>query len=107
MEGSPLPARMLNVFFDADDWLGAEAKISGTLEPATGGSTDWKARFQGEILDVDLARLSTGAFLATGLPDRARIAFEKAAWGQRPSGQGPGWVEVKGQLCRRPGLDRR
>ena len=31
MEGSPLPARMLNVFFDAEDWLGAGAKVIGTL----------------------------------------------------------------------------
>ena len=27
----PLPARVLNVFFDADDWLGTEAKVEGTL----------------------------------------------------------------------------
>ena len=26
VEGLPLPARVLNVFFDADDWLGIECK---------------------------------------------------------------------------------
>jgi hypothetical protein len=98
VEGSPLPARMLNVLFDADDWLGAEAKISGTLHLREAGSTDWKARFQGEIIDVDLARLVSRRFPRHRLTGRARITFEKAAWGGRPSGQGPGWVEVKGQL---------
>jgi hypothetical protein len=24
--------------------------------------------------------------------------FDKASWGQRPGGQGPGWLEVKGEL---------
>ena len=98
VEGSPLPARMLNVLFDADDWLGAEAKISGTLQLRQSASTDWKAGFQGEILDVDLAQLLSRRFPRHRLTGRARITFENAAWGQRPSGQGPGWVEVKGQL---------
>ena len=33
VEGMPLPARMLNVFFDAYlDWLGTDAKVEGTIE---------------------------------------------------------------------------
>jgi hypothetical protein len=98
VEGSPLPARMLNVLFDAGDWLGDEAKISGTLQLRQAGRAHWKASFQGEILDVDLARLVSRRFPRHRLTGRARIAFEKAEWGQRPSGQGPGWVDVKGQL---------
>jgi hypothetical protein len=98
VEGSPLPARMLNVLFDADDWLGPDAKISGTLHLRQASSSDWKASFQGEILDVDLARLISRRFPRHRLTGKARITFEKAAWGQRPAGQGPGWVEVKGQL---------
>ncbi len=103
VEGSPLPARMLGVFFDPEDWLGAEAKISGTLELRQSSSSDWKASFQGEILDVDLARLFSKRFPRHRLTGRARITFEKAAWGQRPSGQGPGWVEARGQLVAGPG----
>ncbi len=98
VEGAPLPARMLGVLFDADGWLGKEAKISGTLQLRQAGSADWKASFQGEMLDVDLARLFTTRFPRHQLTGRARLSFEKAVWGQRPSGQGPGWVEVKGQL---------
>ncbi len=98
VEGSPLPARMLNVLFDTGDWLGAEAKVVGTLHLQQAASADWKASFQGELLDVDLARLVNRRFPRHRLTGRARIAFENAAWGQRPSGQGPGWVLVKGQL---------
>ncbi len=98
VEGSPLPARMLSVLFDADDWFGAEAKISGSLELRQANSSDWKARFEGEILDVDLARLVNQRFPRHRLTGKARITFEKAVWGQRPSGQGPGWIDVKGQL---------
>jgi hypothetical protein len=98
MEGSPLPARMLNVFFDAEDWLGTDAKVVGTLNLRQAGSAGWKAEFQGEILDLDLARLIERRFPRHRLTGRARIAFEKATWGQRPEGQGPGWLEVKGQL---------
>jgi hypothetical protein len=98
VEGSPLPARMLNVLFDAEDWLGAEAKVSGMLDLRQAGSNDWRATFQGEMLDVDLARLVNRRFPRHRLTGRARIAVENAAWGQRPSGQGPGWVLVKGQL---------
>jgi hypothetical protein len=100
VEGSPLPARMLTVLFDADDWLGAEAKILGTLNlRAAGSATNWKAEFQGEILDLDLARLIERRFPRHRLTGRARITFEKAEWGQRPGGQGPGWLEVKGELA--------
>jgi hypothetical protein len=98
VEGSPLPARMLNVFFDAEDWLGTEAKVLGKLNLRQAGSTEWKADFQGEVLDLDLARLIGRRFPRHRLTGRARIAFEKAIWGQRPGGQGPGWLEVKGEL---------
>ena len=98
VEGSPLPARMLNVLFDADDWLGSDAKVLGTLNLRQVGSTDWKADFQGEVLDLDLARLIERRFPRHRLTGRARIVFDKATWGQRPGGQGPGWLEVKGEL---------
>ena len=86
VEGSPLPARMLNVLFDADDWLGEEAKILGALQLRQAGSTDWKASFQGEMIDVDLARLFSTRFPRHRLTGRARLTFEKAEWGQRPAG---------------------
>jgi hypothetical protein len=98
VEGSPLPASMLNILFDADDWLGSEAKISGTLVLRQAGSSEVNASFQGELLDVDLAQLVGRRFPRHRLTGKARIAFENAAWGKRPSGQGPGWVSVKGKL---------
>ena len=98
VEGSPLPARMLNVLFDAEDWLGNEAKVLGTLNLKAARSTEWMADFQGEILDLDLARLVERRFPRHHLTGRARVAIEKATWGQRPGGQGPGWLEVKGEL---------
>ena len=98
LEGSPLPARILNVFFDAEDWLGSEANVTGTLSLRQSGSTEWKAEFHGELLDVDLARLIGRRFPRHRLTGRARLAFEAASWGQRPGGQGPGWVEIKGEL---------
>jgi hypothetical protein len=98
VEGSPLSARMLNVLFDAADWLGDEAKFLGSLNLRMAGSTEWKADFQGEILDLDLARLVERRFPRHHLTGRAKISIEKATWGERPSGQGPGWLEVKGEL---------
>ncbi len=47
VEGMPLPARVLNVFFDADDWLGTEAKVEGTVSLRQEGSRDWEARLSG------------------------------------------------------------
>ena len=98
VEGSPLPGRLLNVFFNAEDWLGTEAKISGTLNLREVNAAGWTADFHGEILDLDLARLVGQRFPRHRLTGRARITFEHASWGQRPSGQGPGWLEVKGEL---------
>ena len=77
---------------------GATPRSLGTLNLRQVGSTDWKADFQGEMLDLDLARLIERRFPRHRLTGRARIAFEKATWGQRPGGQGPGWLEVKGEL---------
>ncbi len=96
-EGSPLSARMLNVFFDADDWLGPEAKLEGTLSLRQEGSRDWEADFQGELVDVDMGRLTGRRFPRHRLTGRAKLVFQKARWGRR-EGQAPGWVEVKGNL---------
>ena len=98
VEGMPLPARMLNVFFDADDWLGEGGQ--GSREPSActrQGSRDWEALFQGELLDVNLAELVGRRFPRHRLTGRARVAIKQARWGQRPT-QGSGWVEVKGEL---------
>jgi hypothetical protein len=97
IEGSPLPARVLNVFFDAGDWLGADAKLEGTLTLHQAGSSDWEGTFHGELLDLDLARVVGRRFPRHRLAGRARLAIDHARWGDRPA-QGPGWVEVKGEL---------
>jgi len=97
VEGLPLPARVLNVFFDAEDWLGTQAKLEGTLNLRQVGSKDWEADFQGELLDVDLGKLVGRRFPRHRLTGRARVAIRKARWGERPD-QGFGWVEAKGDL---------
>ena len=54
MEGLPLPARVLDAFFDSADWLGRSARVQGALTLRQTGSADWQAEFQGDLLDVDL-----------------------------------------------------
>jgi hypothetical protein len=96
-EGLPLSARVLNVFFDADDWLGADAKVEGTLSLRQAGSRDWEAEFQGELLDIDLGKLVGRRFPHHRLTGRGRASIRKARWAER-SDQGLGWAEAKGEL---------
>jgi hypothetical protein len=88
---------VLNVFFDATDWLGDTAKIEGRLVLSQKEEQEWEADFQGNLLDVDLAALIGKKFPRHRLAGRARVSLEKARWGDRP-GQGPGWLEAKGEL---------
>jgi hypothetical protein len=97
VEGLPLPARVLNVFFDAEDWLGENATVEGTLCLKRAGSKDWEAEFQGSLHEVDLGKLVGRRFPRHRLAGRARVAISTARWAERPN-QGPGWVEVKGEL---------
>jgi hypothetical protein len=97
IEGPPLAARVLNVFFDADDWLGAEAKVEGTLSLRQAGSRDWEAEFRGDLLDIDIAKLVGRRFPRHRLTGRARVAIRKARWAERPD-QGFGLAEVDGDL---------
>jgi hypothetical protein len=97
VEGLPLPARVLNVFFDAESWLGPDATVEGLLSLRQTGSQEWEADFQGGLLDVDLAKVVGRRFPRHRLAGRSRLAIERARWGERP-GQGVGWIEVKGEL---------
>ncbi len=102
VEGLPLPARTLNVIFDAEDWLGTQAKLEGTLTLRQAGSKDWEADFQGDLLDVDLGKLVGRRFPRHRLTGRARVAIRKARWGDRLD-QGIGWIEAEGDLVVGPG----
>jgi hypothetical protein len=97
LEGLPLPARVLNVFFDAEDWFGTAAKVDGTVQLNLQGSGACEIVFAGEVVDIDLARLVGRRFPRHRLTGRARAAIKHARWGQRPA-QGAGWVEVQGEL---------
>jgi hypothetical protein len=97
IEGPPLPAHVLNMFFDAGDWLGPDAKLDGTLTLHQAGSRDWEAVFRGELVDIDLGKLVGRRFPRHRLSGRARLTIDNARWGERPA-QGPGWIEVKGEL---------
>ena len=87
LEGLPLPARVLDVFFETDDWLGPRAKVEGTLALSQAGGGDWEADFQGSLIDVDLASLVGKRFPRHHLAGTARVALQRARWGERP-GQG-------------------
>ena len=102
MEGLPLPARVLDPFFDAAGWLGPEAKVDGALTLRQEGAKDWEADFQGSLLDLDLGELVGRRFPNHRLRGRARVAVASARWGDRP-GQGYGWVEARGELSAGPG----
>ena len=97
LQGHPLPARVLDVFFDSALWLGPRATIEGTLSLSQAGGGEWAGAFQGNLIDVDLATLVGRRFPRHHLSGSARIAIEKAVWGDRP-GQGRGWREAKGEL---------
>jgi hypothetical protein len=97
LEGVPLPARVLDVFFDTAPWLGPRAKVEGALALKQTGAKDWEAVFHGNLLDIDLATLVGKKFPRHRLAGLARVAFHTARWGERPS-QGPGWLEAKGEL---------
>jgi hypothetical protein len=97
MEGLPLPARVLDVFFDSADWLGPDAQVDGSLTLRQTGARDWEADFQGDLLDVDLAVLVGRRFPGQHLSGLSRAAIHSARWADRP-GQGFGWVEARGEL---------
>ena len=87
------PRRLL----ETGEWLGARARIEGTLALSQRGTGDWEAEFQGNLLEVDLATLVGKRFPRHRLGGPARVAIHTARWGDRP-GQGPGWIEAKGEL---------
>jgi hypothetical protein len=97
MEGLPLPARVLDVFFDTADWLGPAAKVEGNLTLRQTGGKEWEADFQGDLLDIDLAALVGRRFPGQHLNGLARATLKSARWADRP-GQGYGWVETRGEL---------
>ncbi len=97
LEGMPLPARMLDVFFDAADWLGSDANFDGTVTLHQQGTQPWEVDFAGELLDVNLARVTGRRFPRHRLAGRARVVIKHAHWGRRPT-QGSGWVDVEGEL---------
>ena len=97
MEGLPLPAGVLDCFFDAADWLGTSARVEGTLALHQTGAKDWEGDFQGDLLDVDLAALIGRRFPSHQMSGLARVAIKSARWADRP-GQGFGWVEARGEL---------
>ena len=103
MEGLPLPARVLDPFFDAAGWLGHDAKAEGVLSLRQEGSKDWEADFQGNLLDIDLAALINAHFPSHRLRGKARLAITSARWAERP-GQGFGWVEARGEFTAGPGV---
>ena len=79
MEGLPLPASVLDPFFDTADWLGRGAKLEGTLTLSQTGLADWEAEFSGTLLDVDLASLVCGRFPEHRLTGLAHVRIAALA----------------------------
>jgi hypothetical protein len=102
MEGLPLSASVLDVFCDSTAWLGAEARLEGSLTLRQTGGGDWEADFAGDLIDVDLAALVGRRFPSHRLSGLARLSIQSARWADRP-GQGFGWVEARGELSARHG----
>lgn len=97
MEGLPLPARVLDAFFDSADWLGASARVQGALTLRQVGSADWQAEFAGDLVDVDLKTLFERRFPRHRMAGLAHVAVKSARWSNRP-GQGFGWANAEGEL---------
>jgi hypothetical protein len=97
MEGLPLPARVLDVFFDSAEWLGANARVQGALTLRQAGSADWQAEFTGDLIDVDLKTLFERRFPRHRMTGLAHLAIKGARWANRP-GQGFGWSSAEGEL---------
>jgi hypothetical protein len=102
MEGLPLPARVLDVFFDTREWLGDSARIDGELSLSQTEGREWEASFKGNLVDVDLNTLLSRRFPSHHLNGRARVTIRSARWADRP-GQGLGWVQAEGELATGPG----
>ena len=97
MEGLPLPARVLDAFFDSADWLGPSARVQGALTLRQSGSSDWQADFIGDLVDVDLKTLFERRFPRHRMAGLAHVAVKGARWSNRP-GQGFGWANVEGEV---------
>lgn len=103
-DGVPIPARALNPFFDAGDWLGPDARVWGSLILSrSDGAEGWDAVFRGDLIDVDLSALVERHYPQQRLSGRARIKFASARWGLLPGRRGFGWVNVAGELHAGPG----
>lgn len=101
-EGPALPCRMLNPFFNAEEWLGPKARVEGTLSLQQAAGNEWEATFQGDLLDIDLGTLVGRRFPSHRLSGLAHVTIKNAHWGERP-GQGMGWIDVSGGLTTHQG----
>ncbi len=97
MEGVPLPARVLDAFFDSAEWLGPSARVQGALTLKQSGSADWRAEFAGDLFDVDLRTLFERRFPRHRMTGLAHVAIKNARWTDR-RGQGFGWAGAEGEL---------
>ena len=102
LEGPPLPGRVLNVFLDATDWIGEDARVDGRLTLSRSGAGAWEGEFAGDLHDVDLPAIVARRFPGRRLAGRGRVSMEAAKWGDG-GGQGPGGVEARGKLVAGPG----
>ncbi len=102
MDGLPLPARVLDLFFESSEWLGPKARVQGSLTLAQKGTSDWSAEFSGDLIDVDLQSLFEKRFPNHQMSGRAKLSVATAKWGDRP-GQGFGWNEARGEIATGPG----
>ena len=102
MDGS-VPARVLSPFFDADAWFGRSARLDGAITLTRLDGMSWDAEFRGDIAGMDLSSVVGRRFAGHRLTGVAKLAIESARWGERPGGQGPGWVGARGVLTAGPG----
>jgi hypothetical protein len=97
VEGPPLPARVLDAFFDSSSWLGDAARVDGRVTLRQRDGKDWDAEFQGHLVDIDLETMIGRRFPHHRLVGLARLAVKSARWTELSS-QGRGWAEAEGEL---------
>jgi hypothetical protein len=102
VEGVPVSARVLDLFFGSEQWLGRDARVEGELVLSQSGTADWEAKFRGALIDVDLGALVGHLAPQHRMAGLARIRLESAHWADQP-GRGSGWTDARGDVLAGPG----
>ena len=98
MEGLPLPARVLDAFFDSADWWRRPlGEVQGAWRSGRPARPTGRPKFCGDLVDLDLKTLFERRFPRHRMAGLAHVAVKQARWANR-TGQGFGWANVEGEV---------